>query len=82
MKNLNIVDVEMNNEALEETEVLVTLDSGGMSRSSTPSLSFANADASNKNCDEQNGFSCNSNTSSSDEVSEIDYNIWYTNVIR
>ena len=68
MKNLNVVDVEMNNEVLDETEVLVTLDSGGMSRSSTPPLSFSNADASNKNCDEQNGFSCNSNTSSSDEV--------------
>ena len=67
MRNLNIVDVEMNNEVLDATEVLVTLDSGGMSGSSTPQLSSLNADASSKNCDEQNAFSCNS-TSSNDEI--------------
>ena len=66
MKDLNIVDVEMNNGILhDESEVLVTLDSGGLSGSSTPPLH--SNESSTKNSDKQNAFNNNS-TSSSDDV--------------
>jgi len=67
MRDLNIVDVEMNNEVhLDESEVLVTLDSGGLSGSPIPHISLNHA-SSNKNSDEKNAYSNNS-TSSSEEI--------------
>jgi hypothetical protein len=65
MKDLNIVDVEMNSESIvDESEVLVTLDPGGLSGSSTPPLHVSH-ESPKKNGDE-NAF-CNS-SSSGDEV--------------
>lgn len=66
MKELNIVDVEMNSDIIvDESEVLVTLDPGGKSGSSTPPINL-NLESSQKNSD-QNAFSNNS-IGSVDEV--------------
>ena len=65
MKDLNIVDVEMNSDSIvDESEVLVTLDPGGLSGSSTPPL-HVSLESPKKNGDEK-AF-CNS-SSSGDEV--------------
>ena len=62
MKDLNIVDIEMNSDIMvDESEILVTLDPGGVSGSSTPTM-----ETSKKNSDGQNGFS--NDSSSGDEV--------------
>ena len=65
MKDLHIVDVEMNNEMSDESEVLVALDSGRVSESSTPPHSSHGS--LQKSTDAQNGFTSNS-TSSNDEA--------------
>ena len=58
MKDLNIVDVEMNSDSIvDESEVLVTLDPGGSSGSSTPPLHLSQ-ESSKKISNGQNAF-CN-----------------------
>jgi hypothetical protein len=67
MKDLNIVDVEMNSDSIvDESEVLVTLDPGGSSGSSTPPLNLSQ-ESSKKISSEQNGF-CNNSSNSGEEV--------------
>ena len=67
MKDLNIVDTEMNSDStIDESEVLVTLDPGGVSGSSTPPLHL-NHELSKKIDEEQNGF-CNKSSINGDEV--------------
>jgi len=67
MKDLNIVDVEMNSDSIvDESEVLVTLDPGGSSGSSTPPL-HSSQESSKKISSGQNAF-CNTSSSSGDEV--------------
>ena len=62
MKDLNIVDIEMNSEIMvNESEILVTLDPGGVSGSSTPPL-----ETSTKNSDGKKAFS--NGSSSGDEI--------------
>ena len=53
MKDLNIVDIEMNSDNMvDESDIIVTLDPGGVSGSSTPPL-----ETSKKNSNEKNAFS-------------------------
>ena len=62
MKDLNIVDIEMNSDIMvNESEILVTLDPGGVSGSSTPPL-----ETSTKNSEGKNAFS--NGSSSGDET--------------
>ena len=53
MKDLNIVDIETNSDNMvDESDIIVTLDPGGVSGSSTPPL-----ETSKKNSNEKNAFS-------------------------
>ena len=66
MKDLNIVDTEMNSDNIvDESEVLVTLDPGGKSGSSTPPLN-RNLEPLQK--DKEQNASSNNSSSSGDEV--------------
>ena len=66
MKDLNIVDIEMNSDIMvDESEILVTLDPGGASGSSTPPLQ-TNKETPKEISEEKSAF-CN-DSSSGDEV--------------
>lgn len=66
MKELNIVDIEMNSDIMvDESEILVTLDSGGVSGSSTPPMQI-NKESPKEISDEKSAFS--NDSSSGDEV--------------